>query len=125
MRKFYTKFDCPVFTGVERSDFQEDGFDTQRVGYVSMEKQISAIMMAGMNLQEYNLKNSRNYTFPDGIDDGRPVDPTLLGSNYDLADASKDIAYLQRQAKLVQSEKQPNADATNIVMPTEGNPVTE
>lgn len=114
MKKFYTKYDIPEFTGNRNSRVQEEGMDTQQYGYQTVEKQVSRLLMSGARLSDFRQKVG-TYTFKDGIDDGRPVDPTCTGSNYDLSDATRDIEYLMSVAEVKKEEKKVNIDETNVV----------
>lgn len=89
---FYTKYNAPLFEGKFNDGIQEEGYDTQQRGYLTIEQQVSMMMISGARLEDMRrMHDNMPFDFPDGVDDGRDVDPTQLGSNYDLADMSRDI----------------------------------
>jgi len=98
---------------------------TETAGYVSGPQQIERLFNAGQILDNFRAKNYDGAT----TGDLPPMDPTRR-RNYDLADASADLASIKArskeqaaQIKAIEAEKK--AEAENVTKVTEEKPKEE
>lgn len=79
---FFTQFsNRPQYAG----QAMDDSYIVEMGGYVDPKTQIEAFLLAGKRLV---AGRAEAYDYPDGKDDGLPMDPTR-SKNFDMADASQ------------------------------------